>query len=103
MPEFEPLYTADEMRAAEARFPNYPASAPELMERAGATAARVALQVFHGAERWTVVCGGGSNGGGGRGVAGRLRGGPEQGGNVAAEGGGNGRRGAPGVGAASFV
>jgi ADP-dependent NAD(P)H-hydrate dehydratase / NAD(P)H-hydrate epimerase len=72
MPEFEPLYTADEMRAAEARFPNYPASAPELMERAGATAARVALQVFHGAERWTVVCGGGSNGGDGRVVARHL-------------------------------
>jgi hydroxyethylthiazole kinase-like uncharacterized protein yjeF len=72
MPEFEPLYTADEMRAAEARFPNYPASAPELMERAGATAARVALQVFHDAERWTVVCGGGSNGGDGRVVARHL-------------------------------
>ena len=72
MPEFEPLYTADEMRAAEARFPNYPASAPELMERAGATAARVALQVFHGTERWTVVCGGGSNGGDGRVVARHL-------------------------------
>jgi len=66
MPEFEPLYTVDEMRAAEARFPGYPASAPELMERAGAIAARVALQVFHGTERWTVVCGGGSNGGDGR-------------------------------------
>src|SRR5437773_556990 len=72
MPEFEPLYTADEMRAAEARFPNYPASAPELMERAGATAARVALQVFHGTERWTVVCGGGSNGGDGRVIARHL-------------------------------
>jgi NAD(P)H-hydrate epimerase len=72
MLEFEPLYTADEMRAAEARFPNYPASAPELMERAGATAARVALQVFHGAERWTVVCGAGSNGGDGRVVARHL-------------------------------
>jgi NAD(P)H-hydrate epimerase len=72
MLEFDPLYTADEMRAAEARFPNYPASAPELMERAGATAARVALQVFHGAERWTVVCGAGSNGGDGRVVARHL-------------------------------
>jgi NAD(P)H-hydrate epimerase len=72
MLEFDPLYTADEIRAAEARFPNYPASAPELMERAGATAARVALQVFHGAERWTVVCGAGSNGGDGRVVARHL-------------------------------
>jgi len=72
MPEFEPLYTADEMRAAEAGFPNYPDSAPELMERAGATAARVALQVFHGTDRWTVVCGGGSNGGDGRVIARHL-------------------------------
>ena len=72
MPEFEPLYTADEMRAAEARFPGYPASAPELMERAGAIAARVALQVFHGTDRWTVVCGGGSNGGDGRVMARHL-------------------------------
>src|SRR2546423_2028026 len=72
MPEFEPLYTVDEMRAAEARFPGYRASAPELMERAGAIAARVALQVFRGTERWTVVCGGGSNGGDGRVVARHL-------------------------------
>src|SRR6476646_9900995 len=57
MLEFEPLYTADEMRAAEAR---YPGSTAELMERAGAVAARVALQVFNDARRWTVVCGGGS-------------------------------------------
>ena len=63
MPEFEPLYTADEMRDAEARFPSYPDSVPELMERAGAEAAQVALRVFPGAARWTIVCGGGSNGG----------------------------------------
>lgn len=73
MAEFEPLYTAEEMRAAEARFPDYPSSAPALMERAGAIAARVALQVFHGAERWTVVCGGGSNGGDGRVMARHLK------------------------------
>src|SRR5206468_7766559 len=66
MPEFEPLYTADEMRAAEGGYPNYPDSASELMERAGAHAAHVALQVFNGARRFTVVCGGGSNGGDGR-------------------------------------
>src|SRR5437868_12073747 len=72
MPEFEPLYTAGEMRAAESRFLGYPASAPELMERAGAIAARVALQVFHGTDRWTVVCGGGSNGGDGRVMARHL-------------------------------
>jgi len=66
MAELEPLYTADEMRAAEARYPGYPGSAPELMERAGAQAARVAQVEFTDAARWTVVCGGGSNGGDGR-------------------------------------
>jgi len=66
MAELESLYTAAEMRAAEARHPGYPDSAPELMERAGAQAAQVALQCFAGARRWTVVCGGGSNGGDGR-------------------------------------
>src|SRR4051812_28842195 len=66
MPELEPLYTADEMRAAEARYPGYPATANDLMERAGAEAARVALHVFAGAARWTIVAGGGSNGGDGR-------------------------------------
>src|SRR4051794_709973 len=66
MPELEPLYTADEMRAAEARYPGFPDTAPELMERAGAQVARAALELFSGAKRWTVVCGGGSNGGDGR-------------------------------------
>ena len=66
MPELEPLYTADEMRAAEARYPGYPETAPELMERAGAQTARAALELFAAAQRWTVVCGGGSNGGDGR-------------------------------------
>ncbi len=66
MAEFEPLYTAAEMRAAEARFPGYPDSAPELMERAGALAAAVALESFFSARGYTVVCGGGSNGGDGR-------------------------------------
>jgi len=66
MAELESLYTAAEMRAAEARHPGYPDSAPELMERAGAQAAQVALQCFARARRWTVVCGGGSNGGDGR-------------------------------------
>jgi hydroxyethylthiazole kinase-like uncharacterized protein yjeF len=64
MSEFEPLYTAEEMRAAEAG-----RDTGELMERAGGEAALVALQVFAGAERWTVVCGGGANGGDGRIVA----------------------------------
>src|SRR6266852_2450144 len=66
MAELEPLYTAAEMRAAEARFPGYPDSAPELMERAGALAAAVAIESFYSARRYTVVCGGGSNGGDGR-------------------------------------
>ena len=61
MSDFDPLYTADEMRAAEAGH-----DVDVLMERAGAAAAQVALQVFNGAERWTFVCGGGANGGDGR-------------------------------------
>jgi ADP-dependent NAD(P)H-hydrate dehydratase / NAD(P)H-hydrate epimerase len=67
MPDFEPLYTSEEMRAAEA---GHDTSA--LMERAGSAAAQIALQVFAGAERWTVVCGGGANGGDGRIVARQL-------------------------------
>jgi ADP-dependent NAD(P)H-hydrate dehydratase / NAD(P)H-hydrate epimerase len=61
MSDFDPLYTAAEMRAAEAGH-----DVDVLMERAGAAAAQVALQVFSGAERWTFVCGGGANGGDGR-------------------------------------
>src|SRR6266852_6813559 len=64
MPDFEPLYTSDEMRAAESGH-----DTSELMERAGAGAAELALQIYSGAERWTVVCGGGANGGDGRIVA----------------------------------
>jgi NAD(P)H-hydrate epimerase len=61
-PDFEPLYTADEMRAAEARHQDL----SELMERAGARAAEAGLRAFPDAASWTVVCGGGSNGGDGR-------------------------------------
>jgi hydroxyethylthiazole kinase-like uncharacterized protein yjeF len=60
-PEFEALYTADEMRAAEAGH-----DTAVLMERAGALAAEAGLQEMHGLERWTVVVGGGANGGDGR-------------------------------------
>jgi NAD(P)H-hydrate epimerase len=67
MPEFEPLYTSDEMRAAEAGH-----DVAELMERAGDAAARIALELHPGAERWTAVCGGGANGGDGRIVARHL-------------------------------
>ena len=73
MPDgLESLYTAAEMRAAEARYPSYPDSVPELMERAGAGAAHVGLGRFPDAQRWTVVCGGGSNGGDGRVMARHL-------------------------------
>jgi len=67
MPDFEPLYTSEEMREAEAGH-----DTAVLMERAGGEAARLALQVFPGAERWTVVCGGGANGGDGHVVARHL-------------------------------
>ncbi|HEY8030252.1 MAG TPA: NAD(P)H-hydrate dehydratase [Gaiellaceae bacterium] len=63
MPDFEPLYTAAEMRTAEER---YPGTVEELMERAGAAVARVALELYSSAQQWTVVCGGGANGGDGR-------------------------------------
>jgi NAD(P)H-hydrate epimerase len=67
----EPLYTATEMRAAEERYPNYPDSVPELMERAGTAVAREAMLAFPAARRFACVCGGGSNGGDGR-VAARV-------------------------------
>jgi hydroxyethylthiazole kinase-like uncharacterized protein yjeF len=68
---FQPLYTAAEMRAAEERYPNYPDSVPELMERAGTAVAREAMLAFPDARRFACVCGGGSNGGDGR-VAARV-------------------------------
>jgi NAD(P)H-hydrate epimerase len=68
---FEPLYTAAEMRAAEERYPGYPDSVPELMERAGTAVAREAMLAFPAARRFACVCGGGSNGGDGR-VAARV-------------------------------
>ncbi len=67
----EPLYTAAEMRAAEERYPGYPDTVPELMERAGAAVAREAMLAFPAARRFACVCGGGSNGGDGR-VAARI-------------------------------
>ena len=68
---YEPLYTATEMRAAEERYPGYPKSVPELMERAGSAVAREAMLAFPAARRFACVCGGGSNGGDGR-VAARV-------------------------------
>ena len=68
---FEPLYSAAEMRAAEERYPGYPETIPELMERAGAAVAREAMLAFPAARSFACVCGGGSNGGDGR-VAARV-------------------------------
>ena len=68
---FEPLYTAEEMRTAEERYPGYPDTVPELMERAGDAVAREAMLAFPAARRFAFVCGGGSNGGDGR-VAARV-------------------------------
>lgn len=67
----EPLYTAAEMRAAEERYPGYPGSAGELMERAGAAVAAEVLRAFPDARRVAAVCGGGANGGDGR-IAARI-------------------------------
>jgi ADP-dependent NAD(P)H-hydrate dehydratase / NAD(P)H-hydrate epimerase len=63
---FAPLYTAAEMRAAEERYPGYPDTIPELMERAGTAVAIEVIEHFPAARRIAVVCGGGSNGGDGR-------------------------------------
>ena len=64
----EPLYTAEEMLAAEERFPG---PSGELMERAGQATARHALDYFASAQAFTVVCGAGNNGGDGR-IAARV-------------------------------
>jgi ADP-dependent NAD(P)H-hydrate dehydratase / NAD(P)H-hydrate epimerase len=62
----EPLYTADEMRAAEEAYPGYPDTIPELMERAGRAVAEEAMARYSDARRFEAVCGKGSNGGDGR-------------------------------------
>ena len=66
----EPLYTAEEMRAAEER---YPGSEAELMERAGRAVAEEAMRRWPDAKRFVAVCGGGKNGGDGRIAAEILR------------------------------
>jgi ADP-dependent NAD(P)H-hydrate dehydratase / NAD(P)H-hydrate epimerase len=68
---YDPLYTAAEMRAAEERYPGYPDSIPELMERAGTAVAQEAMLAYPAARRFACVCGSGSNGGDGR-VAARV-------------------------------
>ena len=69
----EPLYSIEEMRAAEERYPGYPETAPELMERAGRAVADECIRAYPEARRFAVVCGGGANGGDGRVAAGLLR------------------------------
>ena len=68
----EPLYTAAEMRAAEERYPGYPGSAGELMERAGGAVADEVLRAYPEARRIAAVCGGGANGGDGNRIAARI-------------------------------
>ena len=58
---FEPLYTAEEMKAAEAGH-----DVDELMARAGRAVAEEAMRRFPDAVRFVAVCGGGANGGDGR-------------------------------------
>jgi hydroxyethylthiazole kinase-like uncharacterized protein yjeF len=65
-PALEPLYTADEARAAEEGH-----DVPALMERAGAAVAHEVLQHYPDARRLAVVCGSGANGGDGR-IAARI-------------------------------
>src|ERR687884_65911 len=80
----EPLYTADEMRAAEAGH-----DVDAMMERAGRAVAEAVLERYPSARRIACVCGGGANGGDGR-VAGPGVGGGGGG------GGGGALAGAPG-------
>src|SRR6478736_5949091 len=57
----DPLYTAEEMRSAEAGH-----DVPTLMERAGRAVAEEALRRYPDAHSFGAVCGGGANGGDGR-------------------------------------
>jgi NAD(P)H-hydrate epimerase len=68
MPELEPLYTADDMRAAEAGH-----DTDELMDLAGRAVAEFILDEFEPEDAITVVCGSGNNGGDGRVAAAALR------------------------------
>jgi hypothetical protein len=61
MADFEPLYTAAEMRAAEAGH-----DVEQLMQRAGRAVADEVSRRFPEARLITAVCGGGANGGDGR-------------------------------------
>jgi hydroxyethylthiazole kinase-like uncharacterized protein yjeF len=70
---FEPLYTSDEMRAAEERAAQVPGIVEELMRRAGGAVAAQTRLLFPQAQTFTIVCGPGSNGGDGRIAADGLR------------------------------
>ncbi len=61
MAELEPLYTADEMRAAEAGH-----DVEAMMQRAGAAVAEELMRRFPDARRFALHAGGGANGGDGR-------------------------------------
>ena len=74
----EPLYTADEMRAAEAGH-----DVPTLMERAGRAVADAVLERFPARSAIVGVCGGGANGGDGRIALNLLEGGGPRRGGVA--------------------
>ena len=69
MTALEPLYTAAEMRAAEAAFAG---PTLELMERAGRATAEAVLRRYPHARRFSVWCGTGANGGDGLVVARHL-------------------------------
>ena len=65
---YESLYSAEEMRAAEAGH-----DVEAMMRRAGEAVAAAVRHRFPDARRITVVCGGGANGGDGRIAANVLR------------------------------
>src|SRR6478672_5792588 len=69
MAELEPLYTAEEMRAAEAGH-----DVDSMMQRAGAAVAEELMRRFPDARRVALYAGGGANGGDGRIAAEILRG-----------------------------
>jgi len=66
MPELEPLYTAEEMRAAEAGH-----DVDAMMQRAGAAVAEELMRRWPDARRVAIHAGGGANGGDGR-IAGEI-------------------------------
>src|SRR2546430_10156123 len=66
MAELDPLYTAEEMRAAEAGH-----DVDAMMQRAGAAVAEEVMRRFPDARRIAIQAGGGANGGDGK-IAGEL-------------------------------